>query len=150
GGSVDDANALEVNEATATVVYSTLAAGTVTAVGLACSNPITVDVRNSFIVSRGVDATGGFDVTCGEATVSYTATESDVTGDGNSALGEMPTTMTELWFAGYGAGDFHLTSPPITVATTAQWADGDPATDIDGDARPTTDGFADAAGADVP
>jgi hypothetical protein len=30
------------------------------------------------------------------------------------------------------------------------WQTGDPATDIDGDARPTTDGTPDYAGADVP
>lgn len=150
GGDVNDVNALEIDEASARVVYSTLGAGSVTAVGLACSTPVSVDVRNSLIVSRGVDATGGFDLTCDDATVSYTATESMVSGEGNSALGDMPTTMPELWFMDYGAGNFHLTNPPITVATTAQWQDGDPETDIDGDARPTVDGFADAAGADVP
>ncbi|MEM9461140.1 MAG: hypothetical protein AAGF11_43650 [Myxococcota bacterium] len=150
GGSVDDADALAVNGATASVVYTTLAAGTVTVAGLSCSRPTAVDVRNSVIVARGIDATGAFDIVCAEATVTYSATESMVDGDGNVSLGELPTTMPEDWFSNYGAGDFHLTTPPITIGTTAQWQDGDLATDIDGEDRPSVDGLSDFAGADVP
>jgi len=54
-------------------------------------------------------------------------------------------------FAGFGTGDFSLTAMrPPAIDTTAQWNEGDPLTDIDGDPRPTTDGAADYAGADVP
>jgi hypothetical protein len=151
GQDANDANALEVNGATANVLYSTLGAGTVTAIGLACTTPVSVIVRNSLIVSRGVDATGGFDVVCDEAEVSFTATEFAVAGAGNQAVGEMSSTMPELWFVGYGTGDFHLQNDGLTLfADIAQWNLGDLPTDIDGDPRPAVDSTSDYVGADVP
>ena len=113
-------------------------------------DPADDDVDAALVVARGIDATGAFDIVCAEATVTYSATESMVDGEGNVSLGELPTTMPEDWFSNYGAGDFHLTTPPIAIATTAQWQDGDPAADIDGMARPGVDGLSDFAGADVP
>ena len=150
GGSVDDATALEVDGATANVLYSTLGAGTTNGVGLACTTPVSVVVRNSLIVSRGVDVTGGFDVVCNEAEITFSATERVFPGVGNEAVGEMDGTMPQLWFVGYGTGDFHLQNQGLTVfADIAQWTQGDPTTDIDGDLRPTVDGTADFAGADT-
>jgi hypothetical protein len=52
---------------------------------------------------------------------------------------------------GFANGNFHLSaSAPPDILSSAQWQAGDPAADIDGDARPTEDGTADVAGADVP
>lgn len=88
---------------------------------------------------------------CDEAEVTYSATESVVAGVGNQAVGEMDNTMPQLWFVGYGTGDFHLQNEGLTLfADVAQWRAGYPPTDIDGEARPTSDGDLDYAGADVP
>ncbi len=67
---------------------------------------------------------------------------------GNVELGPMANTM---WFVDYPNGNFHLTpNAPAALSTAATWQTGDPKTDIDGDLRPTTDGTADYAGADIP
>ncbi len=39
---------------------------------------------------------------------------------------------------------------PAELAEAALWLSGDPETDIDGEARPTTDSTADYVGADIP
>ncbi len=59
--------------------------------------------------------------------------------------------MVLTWFAGYAAGDFHLTvTAPLDEILIVDWQPGDPTTDIDGDPRLTADGELDYAGADVP
>lgn len=65
----------------------------------------------------------------------------------NTALGPMNTN----WFVpAFNQGDLHLSGThPVEIETAATWLAGDPATDIDGDARPTMDGAADFAGADL-
>lgn len=151
GQDANDVNALEVNDATADILYSTLGSGTVSATSLACASPMDVIVRNSIIVSRGNAGTSSFDIMCPEAMVTYTATESLVIGMGNEMVGDLPTAMPDQWFVGFGAGDFHLQNQGLTVfADIAQWTVSDPPTDIDGDPRPEVDGTADFAGADVP
>ncbi|MFO0634119.1 MAG: hypothetical protein U0168_14835 [Nannocystaceae bacterium] len=59
--------------------------------------------------------------------------------------------MNTNWFDGFGAGDFSLNTAnaPASILTAAQWQSGDPLVDIDGDARPNSDGAADVAGADI-
>jgi hypothetical protein len=85
------------------------------------------------------------ELTCAGVDISASALELDVAG--NSALGSMNTT----WFINYAGGDFHLSGThPAAINTAATWTTGDPATDIDGDPRPLTDGSPDFAGADVP
>jgi hypothetical protein len=142
GGSVNNIPALAVNGATATMVYVTVGAGFGTATALACDAVATVDARNSLFVSE--DA-GGDEVQCTNATIEHSAAELDLGGT-NTALGDMATT----WFLGYGTGDFHLATAPVTIGTSAQWESGDPSTDIDGQPRPAVDGATDYAGADVP
>ena len=141
GGGVDS-TVLNSQGAVVDVFYSTLGANLGASTAITCNAASTVTVRNSLIVSR--DA--GPEVVCTGLTASNTAAEAMLDGMGNVALGDMSTT----WFQDYNGGDFHLTMPPITVATTARWEDGDPPIDIDGDARPQLDGAPDVAGADVP
>jgi len=142
GGSVNNEASLTVNGATAIVLYSTIAAGFGIATALTCDGAATVTVRNSLLVA---EADSG-EIHCTTGTFEYNATEADL-GDTNQGLGD----MNVAWFEGYGSGDLHLSvMAPITIATTAQWQDGDPVTDIDGDARNAVNGTSDVAGADVP
>jgi hypothetical protein len=141
GGNIDT-TVLEVQGATVSVLYTTLGASLGTTTSLTCDAGAMASVRNSLIVSRSDDD----EVTCGNLDVTYTATEMRLTGMGNVDLGAMQTT----WFQNFNAGDFHLTTAPIGIATTALWEAGDPPTDIDGDERRTTDGATDFAGADRP
>jgi hypothetical protein len=83
---------------------------------------------------------------CTGATITNSALEMDVAG--NISLGEMANTS---WFVNYAQGDFHLSGThPAAVNTAASWQNSDPTIDIDGDARPSTNGAPDVAGADVP
>ncbi|MEM9456661.1 MAG: hypothetical protein AAGF11_20955 [Myxococcota bacterium] len=141
-GGVIDTTALDVQGATANVLYSTLGASLGNTRALACDAPSAVAVRNSLIVSR--DAAP--ETMCASLDASNTASEVLLDGQGNIALGDMDT----AWFSDFNAGDFHLATAPFSIAGAAQWQTGDPAIDIDGDPRPSTDGAMDAAGADAP
>ncbi|MEX1362051.1 MAG: hypothetical protein AB1Z98_02945, partial [Nannocystaceae bacterium] len=140
GGDISDIPAIEVDGATASILYSTIGAGFGDATALAYSGG-TAEVRNSLLVARAA----ADEVQCGSATFETCASEQDLGGT-NVALGEMDT----MWFASYAAGNFNLAAAPPAIATTARWRVGDPATDIDGDLRPTEDDSPDHAGADVP
>lgn len=142
GGNVSNRHALEVDDATANIVYTTLGAGSGTSRALTCSGKATVSVRNSLILALSSED----EVTCPTATIEDSAAELDL-GVSNTGLGSMST----LWFASYASGDFHLApASPSAIAATADWRASDPPTDIDGDPRPTEDNSIDYAGADVP
>jgi len=142
GGNVSDAVALRIDSASANISYSTVVAASFGAgAALRCITPGAVNVRNSIFVMQGADP----EIDCDDATVTYTATESGVAGAGNVAL----SNVVASWFVNL-SNDFHLNMPPGDVLTTAQWNTGDAATDIDGVPRPSVDGTADVAGADVP
>lgn len=137
-GGGTEAIGLEVVDASATVVYSTITASTFGATpALGCTTPVAVDLRNSIVVSQG--GTSPDELSCASATVVNSATEADV---GGFNLG---------WFTDFNTGDFSLSaSGATTFGDIAQWTTGDPLTDIDGDPRPVADGTPDYAGADVP
>jgi len=142
GGDVNDRFAVAINDATGRLDYSTVGAGFGVAVALSCSKASTVEVRNSLVVSRGLEP----EIQCDAAVIETSATEMDLGGT-NTALGDMDV----AWFGIYGTGDFHVVAgAPLSIGNAARWEDGDPATDIDGDERPLIDGAPDAAGADVP
>jgi hypothetical protein len=142
GGNVE-ANVLDLQGATAEVLYSTLGAGLGVTASIVCDAPSMATVRNSLVVSRSDDD----EVICANLDATYTAAETLLDGTGNVALG----TMDVAWFAGFNGGDFDLTAMhPVIIDTAALWTTGDPPTDIDGQPRPTVDGTADYAGADVP
>ena len=137
-GNTNSTDAITVNGATLTMLYTTVGAAANTGMparALFCDGGGQADVRNSILVSFDP----GPEVECPGLTIADSATEAE--------LGMLSGT----WFDNYGAGDFHLTmSAPIAAATAAQWQLGDPTTDIDGDLRPTMDGTPDYAGADIP
>lgn len=149
GGDYNDAIALEVDAATATVLYSTLGGGTFNANALACTAPLAVEVRNSTLVTRG--GTPPDEVSCSAATITYSATEGIVIGEGNVAVGMFPGGSPGDWFTDYATGTFGLQNQGLIIfADVAEWRDGDPLIDIDGDPRPNLDGSPDYAGADLP
>jgi hypothetical protein len=143
GGDVNDQTALDILGGTVDVVYSTLFAGFGTAKALNCAGGgAGSSVRNSLIVARTDNPEI---VGCDQAEVGDNAIEAALAG--NTSLGA----MNIAWFPGAAMADFHLgMNAPATISTAATWQTGDPATDIDGDARPTVDGTPDYAGADVP
>jgi hypothetical protein len=142
GGSINNEATTTVNGSDATILYSTLVAGFGSATAMSCDGAATVDVRNSILVAEA----GSSEIQCSGATIEHTAAEMNLGGT-NTGLGDVNTG----WFADYVGGDLHLAAtPPISIATTAQWETGDPPMDIDGEARPQLDGAPDVAGADVP
>jgi hypothetical protein len=148
-GQALDVVSLDVAESSATVLYSTVATSTFGATpALRCSSPLTVDIRNSIIVSQG--GTPPDELACPSATVTYSATEGVVAGAGNESVGPFPM-MPASWFVDHAAGNYALQNEGLTIfADIAQWSTGDPPIDIDGDLRPTDDATPDYAGADVP
>jgi len=141
GGNAE-ANVLDIQGSTATVLYSSVGAGLGVTAAVVCDAGSMVDVRNSILVSRSNDD----ELQCTMATVNNSATELDIGGT-NTSAGPMEVS----WFEDFNSGDFHLTTMvPIAVGGAARWEEGDPPTDIDGDPRPAVDATPDYAGADVP
>lgn len=142
GGDVSDQLAVEVTSGTVDIRYATIAAGFGAAAALSCTDGSTTSVRNSLLVAR----TGTDELMCAGATITNNALEMDAPG--NASLGDMANTS---WFFGFAQGDFHLSGThPAAIEQAATWMTGDPTTDIDGTARPDTDGAMDVAGADIP
>lgn len=142
GVSIADVPGMSVAAGNVEIVYTSVVGGTAASPALFCNQGGGVVIRNSMVVSR--DA--GPEVVCAGAQVTGSALEMEI--QGNTVLGVMPDGS---WFANYNGGDFHLSAmAPTEIATSATWQTGDPATDIDGDPRPATDGALDYAGADVP
>ncbi len=140
GGDVSDTPAIDVIDGTVDINYTTVIAGAFTSVALACVTGEASTVRNSIIISRSDDD----ELVCPDISITTSALEMPL-GD-NAELGPMDIT----WFSDdFAAGDFSLSGAhPLAIEAAATWLDGDPATDINGDARPTTDGMPDFAGAD--
>jgi len=122
------------------VQYSTVGAGfgaTSRAIGCAGGVGVGSVVRNSVVVSYSSEN----EIDCPAIEIVDGFIE-----------GESGETFTDLsgWFVGFEEGNFHLSAThPVAIATAATWQTGDPATDIDGDLRPTIDGASDFAGADL-
>lgn len=142
GGGVEVVG-VEINNASAEILYSTITASTFGSTpALGCSSPVAVDIRNAIVVSQG--GTSPDELDCAGAVVTNTVTE-----------GRTGASFNAAWFEDFNGGDYRLTTggaapgAPI-FADQAQWLSGDPTTDIEGDARPATNGATDYAGADVP
>ena len=145
GGNVADVDAIVLNGSTLDMLYTTVVAGNgdlgETSTSLTCAAPLTVDIRNSILVAVEDEVP---EIDCAGATITFTASENATMGEGNDTLGNLEAG----WFVDLTT-DFHLgPAAPIDITTTAQWQDGDPATDIDGDSRDMA--ALDYAGADVP
>ncbi len=141
-GSIDinDSRVIDIVEGTVDINYTTIVAGFGDATALFCTDGQGSAVRNSIIISRS-DAD---ELVCPDLSVASSALEMPL-GD-NTELGPMDIT----WFSeDFAAGDFSLSGAhPLAIDIAATWLDGDPDTDINGDARPTTNGMPDFAGAD--
>lgn len=136
-GSLGEVIGVEVDGATAEILYSTITSSTFgTVPALSCTSPMTVDVRNSIIVSQG--GTSPDEISCPAATVTDSATEAEV---GAFDVG---------WFEAFNSGNYGLTAAGAGVFEVGVWHDGDPVADIEGDPRPAVDGATDFVGADVP
>src|SRR5690606_14613770 len=97
---------------------------------------------NSLVLSRAPTPEV---VGCDDLEVTSSALETAL--EDNLALGDMDT----AWFIAFNMGNFHLSAmAPPALASAAVWKSTDSSTDIDGDPRPTIDGTADYAGADIP
>ncbi len=139
-GSLTNLPAINVVDGSASLNYSSVGSGFGASSAFRCEVGQSVAIRNSILVSAATDD----ELQCPSATVEDSALEMELPD--NTTLGEFNT----LWFTDYDAGDFSLVGGeyPIELDTAAIWQNGDPATDINGDARPTTDGMPDFAGAD--
>ncbi|PRQ03828.1 hypothetical protein ENSA5_11970 [Enhygromyxa salina] len=135
GGATFNEVAIEVVEGAASVVYTTLAAGSGDSRAFVCTEGSDSTIRNSIVVSLVEQA----EIDCPNLDLVDTLTEasSGVDFDGS-------------WFVDFQEGDFHLDpdSYPSEISTAATWRSGDPCTDIDGATRPTADPTPDFAGAD--
>lgn len=144
GGDVVGRDAIRVEEGSATLSYSTVGAGGFLAFGdfpaaLRCEpNGLSVTVRNSLLVARTLAP----EIDCFGATLEDNATEAE------ADLGNMDLD----WFTNFKTGNLHLDAAhaPLDEIRRAQWAPGDPTTDIDGDPRSTAEDGLDYVGADVP
>ncbi len=119
------------NEGSVDVVYSTLGDG------FTCDDSATGSVRNSI----------AFDDDCPTLSIDTSAVSNGSDqGAGNTSLAM--TEPADIFVNGFD--DFHLLPSSSLIQDVAVWTAGDPATDIDGDARPNVDATPDYAGADVP
>jgi hypothetical protein len=145
GQGDSNTDTIVVTGAVASIRYTTVVAGDGglgQSRAVLCDGEADVVIRDSLIVA--VDDVP--ELECSVADVSYSATETATPGTGNATLGDLQSG----WLVNE-TNDFHLgATPPIAIATTAQWEIGDPPTDIDGEQRPMLEGTPDYAGADVP
>lgn len=142
GTGLADRQALRVDNATIDVVASTIAGNDGNATSsIRCLGGGGGSVRSSIVV--GLDPPS---ISCLGLAVDDSAIDTaSLGGAGNVVLGA----FNAGWFIDAAGGDFHLTAGTVFEGTGV-WHTGDPAVDLDGDARPDRDGAADVAGADVP
>ena len=143
GDQFADTRGITASDAMLRLVYDTIAANEGTGasgpVSVACDGATSGEVRNS-IVAAGDDT-----IACAGVSFSFNVVDTNgLAGSDNDVLSFDPG-----WFPNIAMSDFHIgMGPPF--ADVARWQTDDPATDIDGGLRPTVDGTADYAGADVP
>jgi hypothetical protein len=144
GSGAGPSRGLTVAASTADILYSTLARNDADTEddSLLCTGAADVTVRNAILVGRDPSS-----IECAGLSMTYSAADEAVTGTGNEDVGE----INSMWFVSVVAANFRLsaTGGPI-FEDIAEWQTGDPATDIEGAARPNTDGTPDYAGADLP
>jgi len=140
-----EAHAVTLNAGSADILYSSLAGRQTefdASQALFCGEPASAQVRNSLLVAPPAVPV----IECSNVDVSRSAGTTSLEGTSNENLGSLQGS----WFEDFGAGNLCLANPPQTLLTAASWRTGDPTTDINGTLRPTQDGMADVAGADIP
>lgn len=108
--------------------------GSADAASVRCSGAVSVVLRNALVANEGPVA---LECPTAEVVTSYVAAQAE---------------DLSAWFAdpAFGNGDLKLAVPPGAVLETGRWRAGDPATDIDGQLRPTQADATDVVGADIP
>jgi hypothetical protein len=142
GSGLADRQALRVEGSTIEVIASTIAGNDSSmASSIRCTAGGGGSVRSSIVV--GLDPPS---VSCLGLEVDDSAIDTlGLGGNGNVEL----DAFNAGWFVDAAGGDFHLVEGTFFEAVGV-WRSGDPAVDLDGDARPVEDGATDVAGADVP
>jgi hypothetical protein len=129
------------------LLYSSVHAGSLSTTNVEainCDDGNNITIRNSILFSEGMAATVN---NCTNATISFTAsdTTSALPGNDNSIF---DLTNPGGYFANLGQGNLRLEGPnKDQFQNLAQWLDGDPPGDIDGNPRPSTDMAPDTPGA---
>ena len=138
--TTNDVDAISLGGATLSLRSSSVA-GSFNSAAVSCTSGHDLTIRNSILFNR--DAGPTLDA-CGNAVISYSAGDEVLPGNNN-----VQSTIDASLFAGLSSGDLLLTPAGVTTFTdVALWQTGDPATDIRGNPRPTTDGTPDVCGAD--
>jgi len=134
GRNGDDAvsivGGIAVNGAEVDIRYSTIADNESTSAGgssLGCNGAVSGEVRNSILSGAGSS------IDCAGVTFDGNAADESL-GGSNENVGP----FTAGWFANLGSNDFTLTaSGQSEFMDIAQWEEGDPLFDFEGDAIPT-------------
>ncbi|WP_266214334.1 hypothetical protein [Paraliomyxa miuraensis] len=141
GGAIDLPALNNLTGSSMAIQYSTVGAALGASNAILCDAGSDVTVSDSIILTRGTEP----EVDCAMFTADHTAANTVLAGTDNS---EVMATMTS-WFTSYATGDFHLSgSGQSTFQNVAQWDDGDPSVDIDGESRSGVEGTPERAGAD--
>lgn len=93
--------------------------------GIVCSGVVSGDVRNSVVFGGSSSANG-----CGAVSFAFSAVDDARLGPTNAVF----ESFSPAWYAGFGPLDPHLSRVGReALMGIAQWGDGDPTADIDGD-----------------
>jgi len=96
--------------------------------------------------------TANDEIDCAGATTEYNAIEMALGGTNTMIPDVEASGGWDSWFDAAETGNFHIAGAGLDVLAIgqAQWQDGDPVVDIDGDPRPKGGAAPDRPGADVP
>ena len=140
GNGNSDVHAISLGQGKLELLFSSVGGGTISpSAAISCAGGHDLTVRNSVLFNRHA---GGPLESCGNATISHTAADENLSGTGNTLF-----TVEASLFANLNNGNLRLTANGLSAFdAVALWQPGDPLTDIDGQPRPTTEG-PDVAGA---
>lgn len=131
-GFSSDVGGLRLDNATVDIVYSVIVANQSlmpSEASVACLGGELGEIRNSIIVGGG----DGIDDCAGITFANNAVDDSGIDGSNVDVGSVVPN-----WFTGLATSDFHLApAGAMLFAEIAQWQEGDPSTDVDGDPVPS-------------